>query len=308
MAKTKMTEQERRAYREEKVASAMDALGQGVRDVIEGGEWREMLVTMSRFHRYSWRNCLLIHQQMPEATAVAGYGDWRRKFNRQVRKGETGIDILAPIVRKVEDEGDSDGNGEPKRKGRIVGVKTVRVFDVSQTDGEELPTVCHELTGEVDGYGGLISALVEASPCPVAFAHVGGEAHGFYSHDTRSITVDDGMAEEQTVKTLVHEIAHATLHAMPCKPADLHGDELAGYVAAQGAREVEAESVAFVVSDWLGIDSSDYSFGYVAAWADGDEDKVKESLEAIRKGSKAIIDSLEAQLADGDPAEAVRAA
>jgi hypothetical protein len=104
------------------------------------------------------------------------------------------------------------------------GVRTVRVFDVSQTDGEELPSVCHELTGSVDGCdGSLISPLVEASPCPVTFAHVAGEAHGFYSHDTRSITVDDGMAEEQTVKTLVHEIAHATLHALPCKLGDLGG-------------------------------------------------------------------------------------
>ena len=285
----KMTKQEAAAYRKRKIDGAMSMLEQGVREVIDGGEWKAMLSTMSRFHAYSWRNCLLIHQQMPGATKVAGYKDWQRKFKRNVRKGEKGIDILAPIIRKRDDE-DEDSI-------YMAGVRTVRVFDIAQTEGEELPTVCHELTGAVDGYGGLISALVEASPCPVTFAHVEGEAHGFYSHDTRSITVDDGMAEEQTVKTLVHEIAHATLHAMPCKPGDLGGDELAGYVAAQGSREIEAESVAFVVSDWLGIDSSDYSFGYVAAWAGGDEDKVKASLEAIRKGSAAIIDSLEGRLA-----------
>lgn len=251
-------------------------LEQGVRDILDSAKWTEYLKAMSKFHNYSANNCLLIVMQCPAATLVAGYKTWQKEFKRQVKKGEKAIRILAPMQRKIIDK-DEDGN-EIER--RFTVYRAVPVFDLSQTEGEPLNSMVTELKGDADAE--LIEKLVKASPVPVTFKDFGAPAYGYYSHDGE-IVVQDSIDSKQKVKTLVHEIAHSILHCEDGEQED----------ADRRTREVQAESTAYVVLNYLGIDTSEYSFGYVATWGSGrDIKELQASLEVIRKTASDIIDKV----------------
>lgn len=259
-----------------------DQLEQGVKEVFESDKYKEYLDFMSKFYNYSVNNIILIMAQKPDASLIAGYKAWQTKFNRQVRKGEKGISILAPCPhKKVVEE-----NGEEKEI-KWTSFKVAKVFDVSQTDGEVVPTGCTDvLTGDVQNYEQLISNLKSVAPTPISFEKIDGSANGFYNTLEKKIVVDDGLSEQQTVKTMIHEIAHSILHDQDSgqeKDAD------------RQTMEVQAESVAYTVCKMIGIDASDYSFGYVAGWGNGKEVKeLTASMEVIRKTAKDIVDALQA--------------
>lgn len=255
-------------------------LEQGVADVFASDEYKAMLSTMAKFHHYSASNCLLIMMQKPEATLVAGYKAWQTKFKRQVKKGEKGITILSPCPHKkiVEDE---EGN---EKEIRWMTFRACKVFDISQTDGEELPRITHELTGDVDEYTIIMDKLISASPVPVGFEAIDG-AYGYFHNGEKRIAIQEGISQTHTIKTTIHEVAHAILHDKE-QGAEKDADRM--------EREVQAESVAYVVCNYLGIDTSDYSFGYVAGWSkDKDSKTLCANLEAIRKTAATIIEALE---------------
>lgn len=258
-------------------------LEQGVKDLFESNRYAEYLTCMGKFHNYSFNNTVLIFMQRPDATLVAGYKAWQTKFDRHVKKGEKGITILAPVTHKVVKQ---DGDEEKEIVWNTF--RATRVFDVSQTEGKDLPSICNALTGEVDGYENKLKALIGVSPVPVTFEEVFGEAHGYFSPKENKIVVQKGMSEAQTLKTLIHEVSHSMLH---CKD----GEE---EKADRGTMEVQAESVAYTVCSVMGLDTSDYSFGYVAGWSSGKEVKeLRESMEVIRKTAAAIVAATERRTA-----------
>lgn len=266
---------------DEKAADLFASLEKGVQEVYTSDKYRKYLDTMVKFHDYSARNCLLILMQRPEASLVAGFNTWRNEFNRHVKKGEKAIIVIGGRQQKVTvEEADEKTNEKEKKEITFAKFFPCSVFDVSQTEGDDLPSIADKLTGSVGGFQNLWEALVALSPVPVEVGECGG-ANGFYRRgEAPFIRVQEGMSEQQAVKTLLHEIAHATLHA---------GDDATG----QRAREVEAESVAYVVSGHLGIDTSAYSFGYVAGWASGKEAKeLQESADRIREAAHELIKAL----------------
>lgn len=270
-----------------------DKLEQGIQDLFNSDKYREYLNTMSKFHNYSFRNTVLIVMQNPQASLVAGYGAWQKKFKRQVRKGEKGISILAPSpYKKMIDEKkfDKDGNAVVEQKEvTIPAFKVTTVFDVSQTDGEELPSLgVHQLTGNVEEYNKFFEVLEQISPVPIAFEQIESGANGYYHLEDKRIAIKENMSEMQTVKTAIHEIAHAKLHALPEK--EDKSDEIK---IDRRTREVQAESVAYTVCQHFGIDTSDYSFGYIAGWSSGREtEELKASLETIRNTAAEFIDAI----------------
>ena len=253
-------------------------LDAGVRDLFNSERWKNYLDFLSKFHRYSANNTIAIFLQRPTASLVASFSDWRRK-GRQVRKGEHGIKILAPhTIKDVDDE-----TGEIKQR---LGSHLAYCFDVSQTDGADLPEgPARQLTGSVDDYDRIWDTLLAVSPVPVSVEPITDcEANGYYSHTDQRIVVRDGLAEMQRVKTAIHEIAHALLHAKGSEEAN----------ADRSTREVQAESVAYVVCRALGLDTSNYSFGYVAGWSHDRELKaLKASLDAIVRTSDKILKAFE---------------
>jgi antirestriction protein ArdC len=268
-----------------KVRQATELLERGVEDVFTSGRMAEYLTVMSRFHSYSARNCMLILMQKPEATRVAGYKAWRQKFNRQVRKGERSITILAPIAHKTTIRETNKDTGEVTDHEHVwMSFKAVPVFDVSQTDGDELPEIATDLTGDVERFDRLCKAIEGAATVPVTYGaeFSDPEVHGSFNRFDKVIKVRGGMSEAQTLKTLVHETAHSILH---CEG----GEQVE---AERNVREVQAEGVAFVVCKALGIDTEDYSLGYVAAWSGMDSKAVLGQLEVIRKTANAILDKV----------------
>lgn len=268
--------------KDDKVKAITDQLEQGVQDVFTSGKFAEYLQVMSRFYNYSARNCLLIAMQCPEASLVAGFKAWQTKFGRHVKKGETAIRILAPVPCKkvIEDE---DGN---EKEITFTRFRATCVFDVSQTEGEDLPTICNRLTDQVDNFEDLLDQLQEIAPVPVRFDQVQGGAAGYYSFADQEIVINEGMSEAQTIKTLVHEIAHSILH-------DKEDGEAKD--ANRRTKEVQAESVAYTVCQYIGIDTTSYSFEYVAAWSSGrDTKELMESLDVIQKTARNIIDQIAA--------------
>ena len=261
-----------------------EKLEQGVKDLFESNDYKEYLSFMSKFYNYSANNCLLIWIQKPDATLVAGYQAWQKKFKRQVRKGEKGITILAPIPHKYTiKEIYPDGTVEEKEI-RFTTFKAIKVFDLSQTDGEAIPSICKSLNGSVENYDAVLENLKNLAPVPVGFEDIAGGAQGYYSHVEKRIAIQEGMSEQQTIKTLIHEIAHSILHE---KENGIEKD------ADRNTKEVQAESVAYVVCSCMGLDTSDYSFGYVAGWSkDREAKELLESTEAIRNTSIKIIEGL----------------
>lgn len=281
----------------EKLKEITDKLEQGIQDLFDSEKYTSYLKTMAKFHNYSFRNTLLIVMQNPQASYVAGYGAWQTKFKRQVRKGEKGIKIFAPAPYKktVEEKTfDKDGNAHIEEKEIVVpAFKLTTVFDISQTDGEDLPMLgTDRLVGNVSDYGKFFETLKNISPVPISFEDIQGGANGYYHQIEKRIAVQENMSEVQTVKTAVHEIAHAKLHAIP-----ENKDE--AVKIDRRTREVQAESVAYTVCQHFGIDTSDYSFGYIAGWSSGREtEELKQSLEVIRNTAAEFIDAIEEKLID----------
>ena len=292
--------------RAQQVREITDKLEQGIKELFESERFKEYLRTMSKFYHYSFSNTLLIAMQKPEATYVAGYTSWQRNFDRQVMKGEKGIKILAPAPYKAKEEREKidpstqkpilDADGKPVTETVEVmrpAFKVVSVFDISQTDGKELPDIIvDELSGSVENYAAFFEALKQESPVPIAFEDIPGGAKGYFSPLESRIAIQEGMSEIQTVKTAIHEIAHAKLHA-------IHPDEKTAPEDKKDrhTKEVEAESVAYTVCQRYGIETSDYSFGYIAGWSSDKETKeLKGSLETIRKTAAEMIDSIDAKL------------
>lgn len=264
----------------------MKKLEDGVQAVFQSDNYKNYLNTMGKFHNYSFGNCVLIAMQKPDATMVAGFKAWQSKFKRNVKKGEKGIQILAPCPHKqMREVVLSDGVTE-EREITFTTYRPAYVFDVSQTEGEELPTICKQLSLAVSGYEALLDKLTSVSPVPVTFEDIKGGANGFYNWEEKRIAIQNGMSQSQTIKTLVHEIAHSLLHD---KETGLEKD------ADRRTMEVQAESVSYAVNSYLGIDSSEYSFGYVAGWSSGKDIKeLKNSLEVIHDTAVKIITELEA--------------
>ena len=280
----------------ERVKALTEKLEAGVKEIFESEKYKTYLKAMSRFHHYSFGNVMLILMQCPEASLVAGYTTWKKQFGRTVKKGEHGIQIIAPVKRSKlvsQDKLDPDTqqpvmgpDGKPEKEPVFVqyqGFQVAYVFDVSQTEGRELPSLgVDELTGDVPNYDAMFSAVEAISPVPVEFRPA-SVAKGCFNHLERKIYVNEGMSQVQTLKTLIHETAHALLHARPeAADKDRH------------TKEVEAESIAYVVCQHFGIDTADYSFPYVSSWSSGKElDELKASLECISKTASGLITAME---------------
>ena len=285
-----------------------DRLEAGIQALFESEQYKAYLTAMSKFHNYSFNNTLLIAMQKPDASLVAGFGKWRDDFERHVKRGEKGIKILAPSLYKVKKQMEKidpatqkpviGADGKPvteEREIEIPAFRVVTVFDVSQTEGKEIPDIAvSELTGSVEQYQDFFTALEKASPVPIAFENIDGGAHGYYHLEEKRIAIDEGMSELQTLKTAIHEIAHAKLHAIDKDtPATEQADR-----PDRRTREVQAESVAYAVCQHYGLDTSDYSFGYVAGWSSGRElSELKASLETIRKAANELIIDIDGHLA-----------
>ncbi len=292
---------ESREKQAEALKGVTDQLEQGVKDVFSSDKYKQFLDTMAKFPRYSVNNTILIMMQKPEAQLCQSYTGWK-EMGRYVKKGEKGISILAPAPYKIEKEQtkvDDKGNfvfdkdGEPvteKVEVTIRAFKVVKTFDISQTDGKEVPSLgVNELVGSIEGYPKMLQALQEISPVPITFEQIDGGSKGYFHQADKKIAIQDGMSEVQTIKTLVHEMAHQKLHDkdLVVEAADI----------SRNGTEVEAESVAYVVCQHYGINTSDYSFSYVAGWSEGKETpELKSSLDKIRQTAAEFITKLDEKL------------
>ena len=292
---------EERKSMKERVGELVSKLEDGLKEIFESEKYKNYLNTMAKFHNYSLNNSLLIHQQKPEATLVAGFNAWSKNFDRHVKKGEKGIQIIAPAPYTIKKEQQLfdlktqqplfNADGTPKMtevEVKIPAFKVTTVFDVSQTYGKELPTLgVNELTGNVERAKDFMEALKKVSPVPVNFGETKGDSKGFYSPSDQSITIKEGMADAQTIKTMVHEISHAKLH----NPEQLKEE---GQQKSHGTIEMEAESVAYIVCQHFGIDTSDYSFGYIAGWSEGKgPEELRDSMQTIRDTAGEMINRVE---------------
>ena len=292
-----------------KLKEITDRLEQGITELFNSERFKEYLQVMSKFHNYSFNNTLLIAMQKPDASHIVGFSAWKNTFKRNVMKGQKGIKILAPSPYTVKKEIEKidpltqkpviGKDGKPvteEKEITIPAFKVVSVFDVSQTEGKEIPDIAvNMLTGDVEHYKDVFAALEKTSPVPVAFEKIEGGAHGYYHLEDKRIALDEGMSELQTLKTLIHEIAHAKLHDIdlnaPLEDLENRPD--------RRTREVQAESIAYTVCQHYGLDTSDYSFGYVAGWSAGRElAELKSSLETIRSTAAEIINSIDEHIAE----------
>ena len=293
----------------EKLKEITDRLEQGIKELFDSERYKEYLRVMSKFHNYSFNNTLLIAMQKPDASLVAGFNAWKNNFKRNVMKGEKGIKILAPSPFKIKQEMEKidpatqkpviGADGKPvteEKEITIPAFKVVSVFDVSQTEGKEIPNLAVDmLTGDVERFKDVFAALEKTSPVPIGFEKIEGGAHGYYHLEEKRIAIDEGMSELQTLKTAIHEIAHAKLHDIDLNASVTEQTDRPD----RRTREVQAESVAYAVCQHYGLDTSDYSFGYVAGWSSGRElAELKSSLETIRSAAAEIINSIDGYLKD----------
>lgn len=265
--------------RSEKVNKILTQLEHGTKELFNSERYQKYLVTFSKFTNYSINNTILIYLQNPNATLVAGYKAWETKFNRHVKQGEKGIVILAPMkYKKDTDDEDSEV---------YIRFRTIAVFDISQTEGEELPSFSPvSIVKDVNGYQKLFTALAKLTDYKIEFAALAKDTcKGTCNFTTHTITIREGMSESENLSTLIHEIAHSILHE------DEHNS--------RNQAEVEAESVAFVVSTFLGLDTSDYSFPYIVGWEENDVDLLRQSLQRIKTTSNSLITQLENELQNG---------
>lgn len=292
----------------ERLSEITDRLEKGLENLFNSDTYCNYLNTMAKFHDYSFNNTLLIAMQKPDATYVAGFDTWKNKFERHVNKGEKGIKIIAPmpyklkVMEEVKDPKTGstvlDTEGKPKMhevEKTIPNFQPVTVFDISQTWGKELPQLgVSELTGKVEGYKDLITALEKVSPVPVERKEIASGAKGYFNPTEQKIALQQGMSEAQEIKTLIHEISHSLVD-------DKYHVRLDGYddneKRSRSTKEVTAESVAYSVSQHFNIDTSDYSFGYIAGWSAGkDMKELKESMDLIRRTASKIINDVEQEM------------
>ena len=284
--KRHMSRAERQQAREraqERAQAALDRLGEGVRAVYDSERWETWLRSLAKFYDYSLGNTILIAMQMPTATHVASFRSWKRDFNRYVKKGERGIEILVPMLVKAHDEDETQDDEERRR---LVGFRVGHVFDVSQTDGDPLPTLVDEVAGDVERYAAILGAVRAVSAYPVKFAADLPEGTNGLFRRGELVAIREGMPQGQTVKTALHELAHSRLHEDTENLPD------------RRMREMQAESVAYAVSAALGLDTSGYSFGYVASWAFGKSDEdMRACLQSVRDTVKQMVEDLEQAMA-----------
>ena len=259
---------------------------------------------MSKFHNYSFNNTMLIAMQKPDATLVAGFKAWQKNFDRHVKKGEKGIRILAPAPYKIKEERDKidpvtqelllDKDGNPQKEEveiTIPAFRAVSVFDVAQTDGKPIPELAaKELLSDVEGYQDMIRAVEAISPVPIELEEIAGDSKGYYDREAKRIAVQENMSEGQTLKTMIHEVAHSKLHSKEVEQDEQMKKD-------RNTKEVEAESIAYTVCQHFGIDTSDYSFGYIAGWSSGrDTKELRASMDTIRRTASELITGIEEQL------------
>lgn len=277
--------------REQELEEATDMLAEGIQKLFESDDYLNYLTFLSSFHHYSFRNALLIYMQNPNASLCAGYNDWQKR-GRQVKKGEKGIRIFAPCRYKVTETNDE---GEESERWMIRGFRLVSTFDISQTEGDDLPEICYDLSGEVDHFNAIIDAIEDIAKYPLVFCDIPGDTKGYCSWEQEVIAIQSEMSDAQTLKTAIHELAHSIMH----DPAVIDREAIqAANPDYKRTFEVQAESVAYVVSKHFGLDTSDYSFGYIAGWAKGKElEELNESLNIICHTADVIITKIEAAIA-----------
>ena len=288
----------------QRVQELTDKLEQGLQDLFNSDSYCNYLRTMSKFHNYSFNNTLLIAMQKPDATLVAGYKAWQKNFERHVNKGEKAIRILAPAPYKIKEERDKidpvtqelllDKDGNPQKEEVEITIpvfRAVSVFDVAQTDGKPIPELAaKELLSDVEGYQDMIRAVEAISPVPIELEEIAGDSKGYYDSEAKRIAVQENMSESQTLKTMIHEVAHSKLHSKEVEQDEQMRKD-------RNTKEVEAESVAYTVCQHFGIDTSDYSFGHIAGWSSGrDTKELRASMDTIRKTASELITGIEGQL------------
>ena len=288
----------------QRVQELTDKLEQGLQDLFNSDSYRNYLSTMSKFHNYSFNNTLLIAMQKPDATLVAGYKAWQKNFERHVNKGEKAIRIIAPAPYKIKEERDKidpvtqelllDKDGNPQKEEveiTIPAFRAVSVFDVAQTDGKPIPELAaKELLSDVEGYQDMIRAVEAISPVPIELEEIAGDSKGYYDREAKRIAVQENMSESQTLKTMIHEVAHSKLHSKEVEQDEQMRKD-------RNTKEVEAESIAYTVCQHFGVDTSDYSFGYIAGWSSGrDTKELRASMDTIRRTASELITGIEEQL------------
>lgn len=288
----------------QKVQEITEKLEQGIKELFESEKYKTYLNTMSKFHNYSFNNTMLIAMQKPDATLVAGFKAWQKNFDRHVKKGEKGIRILAPAPYKIKEERDKidpvtqelllDKDGNPQKEEveiTIPAFRAVSVFDLSQTDGKPIPELtAKELLSDVEGYQDMIRAVEAISPVPIELEEIAGDSKGYYDREAKRIAVQENMSESQTLKTMIHEVAHSKLHSKEVEQDEQMKKD-------RNTKEVEAESIAYTVCQHFGIDTSDYSFGYIAGWSSGrDTKELRASMDTIRRTASELITGIEEQL------------
>ena len=282
----------------QQIKEITEQLEKGIKDLFESDNYKNYLKCMSRFNNYSLNNTILIYKQCPSAELVASFGTWKY-YNRSILKGSKGIKIIAPCSykKKVKTEiTDTDGkkilgkDGKPlteEVEKNFLSFKIANVFDISCTEGEPLPQIAHKLDGTDDDYNDLFEAIKQFSPVPIDFKTIEGSTNGYYHLIDKNIYIDNSMSQSMNCKTAIHELAHALLHDRDNGlEKDAHLDK--------STKEVQAESIAYTVLQHFGnIDTSDYSFGYVAGWSSGkDLKELKASLEIIRQTAQTIINGI----------------
>ena len=288
----------------QKVQEITEKLEQGIKELFESEKYKTYLNTMSKFHNYSFNNTMLIAMQKPDATLVAGFKAWQKNFDRHVKKGEKAIRILAPAPYKIKEERDKidpvtqelllDKDGNPQKEEveiTIPAFRAVSVFDLSQTDGKPIPELtAKELLSDVEGYQDMIRAVEAISPVPIELEEIAGDSKGYYDREAKRIAVQENMSESQTLKTMIHEVAHSKLHSKEVEQDEQMRKD-------RNTKEVEAESIAYTVCQHFGVDTSDYSFGYIAGWSSGrDTKELRASMDTIRRTASELITGIEEQL------------
>ena len=288
----------------DKLNDVMKTLEEGIQGVYDSEQYKAYMFTMSKFTSYSFNNIILIHAQRPDASLVAGYKTWQ-SIDRHVQKGEKAIKIIAPIIKKRGQEHElpddlsqiisidsNDSIDEKNEKKYLAGFTVANVFDISQTDGKDLPMLfTNDLTGSVEGFEAFLAAIEDLSPAPISFGDTGDPSvYGYFNVESNRIVVRDDLGQMHTMKTLIHEVAHATLH---------NKDVLGAKEKDRQTKELEAESVAFVVCSHFGLDTSDYSFPYIATWnGNRDMKRFRDAMETIRNTSASIINGIDNRYKD----------
>ena len=298
---------------QQRIKEITESIETGIREMFETERYQTYLSTMSRFHKYSVNNTMLIYMQMPGATLVAGFNKWRDQFGRHVKKGEKGIQIIAPtpVLKKIQETVldpdtlspvlDADGNEmTEERTVKIPLFKPVSVFDVSQTEGKPLPELVSTLSGDVEQYDAFVEALRRSSPVPITIEPMASSMDGFFSTTQHRIAIREGMSQVQTISAMIHEIGHSKLHDYErIKAEAMQTGSDTPREKDRNTEEVEAESISYAVCQYYGIETADNSFGYIATWSKGKELKeLRSSLETISKTVSSLITDIDRNFAE----------